>query len=44
MLVIQKGGIKKERILNGRIIGGLFGKNPTMKGLAIKNLNNLIGF
>jgi len=44
ILTLEKGKRKKERIINPRMVMGLWGKqSPTMKNIAMKNLINLFG-
>lgn len=42
VLVLEKGDKRKERILNARIINGVFGvASPIIKSIHIKNIVNL---
>lgn len=39
ILVLEKGDLYRERIINVRTVNGIFGKSsPIMKSLAIKNI------
>ena len=42
ILVLERGERKREKILNGRIINGIFGeRSPTFKAIAMKNITTL---
>lgn len=43
VLTIQKGEIKREKIINSRILFGLFNGSSTLKEIALKNINSLFG-
>lgn len=42
ILTMEKGNLKREKILNGRIINNVFGeRSPTFRAIAMKNIINL---
>ncbi len=44
ILTMEKGNLKREKILNGRVINGVFGeRSPTFKAIAMKNIISLFG-
>lgn len=42
ILMLEKGELKREKILNGRTINGIFGeRSPTFKAIFLKNITTL---
>ena len=42
VLMLEKGELKREKILNGRTINGIFGeRSPTFKAISMKNITIL---